>query len=230
MGKLIFSQKTIAGVSGLKPNTYYRVKSLLGGTYLYEIFNASDLYAAGSDTISIWQNGDINSTPITALNNDPEWIDPVSEQNIDNTLIPVGSVIFINSSLDHSYSGAVLVKYYQGKTSIKKQNLGGGKLNLNKKYLYKATGTGLSPNINGLRFYDSGLSFYTNKIFYDETNIYAMWINSTGNYWTIGLIAQVGTLPPNNVFYKAYSNSGEPPTGTYTAASGWTGTVIISEI
>jgi len=123
MGKLISSQKTIAGVSGLKPNTYYRVKSLLGSIYLSEIFNATDSYNASVDTISIWQNGDINLTPITALNADPEWINPNTNQNIDNTLIPVGAVILINSNTNHSYSGAVLVNYYQGKTSIKKQNL-----------------------------------------------------------------------------------------------------------
>lgn len=123
MGKLISSEKFIAGVLGLKPDTYYKVKGLLGNIYLYQIFDATDNYFSGIDTISIWQNGDINSTPIVALNADTEWVNLFTEQNIDDTLIPVGAVIKITSAVNHSYSGVALVKYYQGKTSIKKQNL-----------------------------------------------------------------------------------------------------------
>jgi hypothetical protein len=196
MGKLIFSQKTIAGVSGLKPNTYYRVKSLLGGTYLYEIFNASDLYAAGSDTISIWQNGDINSTPITALNNDPEWIDPVSEQNIDNTLIPVGSVIFINSSLDHSYSGAVLVKYYQGKTSIKKQNL-------------SVSGYSIAL-VNGVYKLQNTLINGRNWYLHDSLLFNVRWNNSTSR-WNLlsnqGVELSVATNSTDNPWEATWSNN-----------------------
>jgi hypothetical protein len=183
MGKLISSQKIIAGVFGLKPNTFYRVKSLLGSTYLYEIFNASNLYAAGSDTISIWQNGDINSTPITALNNDPEWIDPISEQNIDNTLIPVGAVIIINSSLDHSYSGAVLVNYYQGRTSIKKQNstklkpysINGGTTTYDDRavYIFKGGSTNTISTVFNYLELQGGISYsFADGIFIDGAYYY----------------------------------------------------------
>jgi len=113
-----------------------------------------------------------------------------------------------------------LPKVYYSKALTKEKDL---------QFIYIASGAGLSPNINGLRFYDSGLTFYTNKVFYDETNTYAMWIHS-GGYWIIGLIGLAGTLPPVNVFYKNIFTSGDPPTGSYSPASGYSGTVTISAI
>jgi len=211
MGKLISSQKTIAGVSGLIPNTFYKVKSLLGGTYLYEIFNASDNYAATIDTIQIWQNGDINSTPIIALNNDPEWIDAVSEQNIDNTLIPVGSVILINSYLNHSYAGAVLVNYFQGKTNIKKQNLSilkPGNLNPDAVYVFKSATTNLLGTIfNQAQFgpYSDGLTIYTegsltgaNSVFFTD--------GSTWVYDDYSTNADAYVIPANSILLFSTSN------------------------
>lgn len=101
-----------------------------------------------------------------------------------------------------------------------------GRLNSSKRYLYVATGMGLSPNINGLRFYDSGTTYYTNKVFYDETNTYAMWISPVG-YWFIGLIS-ANRDTPGNCFAKSVNNSGEPPTGNYIGSNGFSGTVTIS--
>ena len=121
-----------------------------------------------------------------------------------------------------------LLNINNNKISIKKQNLGGGKLNLKKKYLYRATGTGLTPNINGLRFYDAGETFYTNKVFYDETNTYMMWISPAG-YWFIKALP-LNPFTPGPSFAKAFSNSGEPPTGNYVGGNGYIGTVTISPI
>ena len=105
----------------------------------------------------------------------------------------------------------------------------GGKLNLKKKYLYRATGTGLTPNINGLRFYEFGETFYTNKVFYDETNTYMMWISPVG-YWFIKALPLNPFTPAGPSFAKAFSNSGEPPTGNYVGGNGYIGTVTISPI
>lgn len=95
-------------------------------------------------------------------------------------------------------------------------------------YLYIAFGVGLSPNINGLKFYDSGLIYYTNKIFYDETNTYAMWISPVG-YWFIRTIP-FNPIGPGVAFAKATVSSGDPPTGNYTGGNGYTGVVTISTI
>lgn len=45
-------------------------------------------------------------------------------------------------------------------------------------YLYKATGAGLSPNINNLRFYDSGFESQGLPVYYDETDTYRMYLSS----------------------------------------------------
>lgn len=41
-------------------------------------------------------------------------------------------------------------------------------------YLYKATGAGLTPNINNLRFYNSGLTQGGEPVYYDETDTYRL--------------------------------------------------------
>jgi hypothetical protein len=115
-----------------------------------------------------------------------------------------------------------------GKTSINKQNLGGGKINLNKKYLYKVTGTGLTPNINGLRFYDSGLIYNGKKSFYSEDGQYAIWyVTSPVGIWLIGSIANIGTYTSN-----AWGKVGATDTvaGSYIAAGDRVGAVTVSAI
>jgi hypothetical protein len=68
----------------------------------------------------------------------------------------------------------------------------------NRKYLYLASGTGLSPNINGLRFYDSGLIYNGKKSFYSEDGQYAIWYaTSPIAIWLIGSIANIGTFTVN---------------------------------
>jgi hypothetical protein len=74
-----------------------------------------------------------------------------------------------------------------GKVSIKKTSTGSGKITIMPRiYVYKATGTDLTPNINGLRFYDSGLTENGLPIYYDETNTYK--IRRTGINWVINTI------------------------------------------
>jgi hypothetical protein len=121
MGKLNFSQKIVAS-NNLKSVTAYKVKKNSIGYVLSDVFNTQN-FLSGTDTIAIYINGNINSTPIVALAVDPEWLDLLTEQNIDNTPLPVGAVILINSNLNKLYAGIELVNYNQGKTSIKKQNL-----------------------------------------------------------------------------------------------------------
>lgn len=119
-----------------------------------------------------------------------------------------------------------------GKTSIKKQNLGGGKLNLNKKYLYKATGIGLTPNIDGLRFYLSGISALGYLSFRDETNTYELYYTPFGAQFAIRPLPFSVVTPPTIGWTKGLSsNPTDPPTGNYTqSAGGYNGIVTISEI
>lgn len=88
-------------------------------------------------------------------------------------------------------------------------------------YLYLATGAGLSPNINGLRFYNTGLTQNGQPIYYDETNVY--WLAYVSNAWIIALI---GTLGGSGLFVKF----GGTPVGSYSGTTGYSGTVTISAI
>lgn len=95
--------------------------------------------------------------------------------------------------------------------------------------LYKATGIGLSPNIDGLRFYDSGLIYNGKKSFYSENGQYAIWYNTIGvEAWYIGLIANIGTFIINS---WTKIGATDITTGSYrpTLVS-TTGTVTISAI
>ena len=93
-----------------------------------------------------------------------------------------------------------------------------GKLISSKRYLYIANGAGLSPNINGLRFYDSGLIQLDRPIYYDETNTYKLrWV---AGFWALSRIDNtIGDFVRFNISIL----------GDYTAASGWSGTLTISE-
>jgi hypothetical protein len=93
-----------------------------------------------------------------------------------------------------------------------------GKLISSKRYLYITNGAGLSPNINGLRFYDSGLIQLDRPIYYDETNTYKLrWV---AGFWALSRIDNtIGDFVRFNISIL----------GDYTAASGWSGTLTISE-
>jgi hypothetical protein len=98
----------------------------------------------------------------------------------------------------------------------------------NRKYLYITSGTGLSPNINGLRFYDSGLIYNGKKSFYSEDGQYAIWYNTIGvEAWYIGPIANIGTFTTNS---WTKIGATDITTGSYPATFvSTTGTVTISE-
>jgi len=99
-------------------------------------------------------------------------------------------------------------------------------------FLYKATGIDLSPNIDGLRFYDSGLIFNNKKSFYSENNQYAIWylINAGGSpydFWRIGRLIDIGTLTPISWGKLGVTDT---VTGDYVPNVDVIGTVTISLI
>jgi hypothetical protein len=94
-----------------------------------------------------------------------------------------------------------------------------GRLILNKKYIYIASGIGLSPNINDLKFYDTGLTYNGRIRHQDETNTY--WLVFVSNTWIIALLGNTG----GGIFAKF----GGTPVGSYSGFNGYSGTVTISE-
>jgi hypothetical protein len=95
-----------------------------------------------------------------------------------------------------------------------------GKLTTKKRYLYIATGTGLTPNINGFRFYDSGLTQFGEPIYYDETNTYQLRFGGTN--WLISRIQSF------DGYWARISRTS--PLGEYSVVEGFVGTVTISAI
>jgi hypothetical protein len=94
-------------------------------------------------------------------------------------------------------------------------------------YLYIASGAGLSPNINGLRFYDSGLIYYGKKSFYSEDGQYAIWYATIGSAaWYTGPIANIGNFTTNS---WGKIGATDIITGSYPRIVGGTGTLTISE-
>lgn len=86
-------------------------------------------------------------------------------------------------------------------------------------YIYKATGS-TSPNLNNLRFYDSGLTLNGQPIYYDETNTYQL--NYGGFPWIIKRI--------DNTVLSTFIKFSAGVVGDYSGSGGWTGTVTISLI
>ena len=108
---------------------------------------------------------------------------------------------------------------------------GSGKLTTKKRYLYIATGIGLSPNINGLRFYLSGINALGHLSFRDETNTYELYYTPFGSQFAIRPLPFSIATPPSTGWTKgSSSNPTDPPTGNYTqSAGGYAGVVTISE-
>jgi hypothetical protein len=102
---------------------------------------------------------------------------------------------------------------------IGRPSVGGG---LPVDYLYIASGVGLSPNINGFRFYDSGLTQNGQPIYYDETNVY--WLTYVSSSW---IIAPIGTIGQSGLFFKFGSTN---PIGLYSGSNGYTGNVTMAAI
>jgi hypothetical protein len=91
-------------------------------------------------------------------------------------------------------------------------------------YVYKTTGTGLTPNINNLRFYNTGTTQNGQPVYYDETGVYRIFFG--GFPWVIQLINIIG---PAGAFSK-FPPHVSGPAGVYNSTGAWTGTVTIAAI
>ena len=99
-----------------------------------------------------------------------------------------------------------------------------GRLISNQKYLYIVSGAGLSPNINGLRFYDSGLTLNGAKSYYSEDNQYAIW--RLGSVWIIGSVNAIGTSSSGIPSWGRYNSS--LVGSNYIGAGGASGNPVVS--
>jgi len=219
MGRLIIPKTRdylyIASGTGLSPN--------INGLRFYDsglIYNGKKSFYSENGQYAIWYN---------TIGVEAWYIGPIANigtfttnswTKIGATDITIGSYPVTLAST----TGTVKISEYKNNISIKKQNLGGGKLNLGPRprvYVYKATGTGLSPNVNNLRFYDTRLIENGQPVYYDETEVY--WLTFYVSSWSIALIGTTN----GGKFAKII---GSTPVGSYFGFNGYSGTVTISAI
>lgn len=89
---------------------------------------------------------------------------------------------------------------------------------------YKATGSGLSPNINGMLFYQNGI--FNGKPLYIGNNGFFLWY-SPAILWVINKTKTTGLGVA--AFFQVPPAS-EPTSKTYAGQYGFTGTVTIVKV
>ena len=124
MGSLSLKKKLSNSLSTVTGGLYYIVFKGPAGTTLGNFFNVQIAYLINSTGIyNFFFNNNLNS-PSTFLVDEYHWYN--SSFNIaDNYQIPIGTIIAIQSDFtDYTINfNGNFENYYQGKTSIKKQNL-----------------------------------------------------------------------------------------------------------
>lgn len=225
MGSLSLKKKISTSLATRYNSTYYiRFKGPAGITF-GNFFNAGIAAVINSGGAYNFYFDENLNNPTTYYTDGGDWYDSNGITITTNNIIPINTIVQIyNDFADYTINfGGNIENYFSGQTSIKKQNLGGGKINLRPRvYAFIATGTGLSPNINNLRFYDTGLTQSGQPIYYDETKVY--WLTYISSVWIIALI---GTVGASGLFVKFSSIN---PVGSYTGSGGYSGTVTIAAI
>ena len=105
---------------------------------------------------------------------------------------------------------------------------GVAKLTTEKRYVFIATGIGLSPNINGLIFYSTTLRYGNAPSYSSQDGQYAIWRRMVGQFgvWIIGSANSIGTIPGSPYWGRASSTLVR---SDYSPINGASGTLAISE-
>jgi len=87
-----------------------------------------------------------------------------------------------------------------------------------------------NPQLSGLKFYKTTGVFNSNPVYFDQTDLYALWKVSTINTWFITTKDRIGTFTtgPSFGFYQP-NGSIKPITGSYTGVN-WSGSFSILNI
>jgi hypothetical protein len=135
MGKLSLNSKLLNSII-FKP---FESKNIVfkgpSGTTMGNFINAFDIFNVDANGITNMFIGDLNTSPLIIFISDGnDWLNLVTEENVSNYVIPLNAIFQINSTSNVSVLfnlGGNVIDYFQGQASIKKQNFGGGKINLN---------------------------------------------------------------------------------------------------
>lgn len=134
-------------------------------------FNIFDINGAGSINMYI---GNTNNLSISFISDGNDWFNASTEENLSNYVIPLNAIFVIDSTsnaLALLNLGGNATNYFQGQTSIKKQNLSalipfqiGVDVYLNNLYTFKSATTNLLGTV-----FDPSLF---NSPYQDILNIY----------------------------------------------------------
>jgi len=127
MGKLSLNSKLFNSII-FKPFEY---KNIVfkgpSGTTMGNFISAYDIYNVDGNGVVNMYIGNLNTSPlITFLSDGSDWLNLLTEENVSNYVIPLNAIFQINSTsnvLAFLSLGGNATNYFQGKTSIKKQNL-----------------------------------------------------------------------------------------------------------
>lgn len=87
--------------------------------------------------------------------------------------------------------------------------------------VYKATGTGLSPDINGMIFYESGGIISGKPVYYSDGGFFLWWLTGA-NFWIINRTKVSGTG-----WNQPVGQGAIPTNATYSPQPGSSGTVTV---
>lgn len=161
MGKLNLNSKLFNSII-FKP---FESKNIVfkgpSGTTMGNFINAFDIFNVDSNGIALMYIDNINASPlITFISDGNDWLNLITEENLTNYVIPLNAIFQINSTSNVPVLlnlGGNATNYFQGKTSIKKQNLGGGKIISNENYILnsKFDADNQYPIADGTLFFDN---------------------------------------------------------------------------
>lgn len=160
MGKLSLNSKLFNSIIFKPFETRAIVFKGPSGTTMGNFINALDIFdinGAGSINMYI---GNINNLSISFINDGSDWFNASTEENLSNYVIPLNAIFVIDSTSNIPALlnlGGNATNYFQGQTSIKKQNLGGGKLISNQNYILnsKFDADNQYPIADGTMFFDN---------------------------------------------------------------------------
>jgi hypothetical protein len=108
------------------------------GTTMGNFISAYDIFNVDINGVVNMYIGNLDTSPlITFLSDGNDWLNLITEENVSNYVIPLNAIFQINSTSNLPVLlnlGGNASNYFQGQASIKKQNLGGGKIQLYKKF------------------------------------------------------------------------------------------------
>lgn len=219
MGKLSLNSKLFNSVIFKPFETRAIVFKGPSGTTMGNFINAFDIFDInGPGSINMYI-GNINNLSISFISDGSDWFNVSTEENLSNYVIPLNAIFVIDSTSNIAALlnlGGNATNYFQGQTSIKKQNLSILKSsNYNpiqqSTYIFKsAVNNTLGSIFNSAQFepYVDALSIYTegnldgfyNSFFTDGSSfIYDDYTTNANNY----------VIPANSllIFSTAYDIS-----------------------